>query len=418
MNELNRRWHTSQLRIGLLVPAFAIFSCGVANNTNRAGVSTPSQPTATPVAVVSATPAAEINNIVFIVDSSGSMKAKAGGKTKMDAAKEVVSGLIGELPPNVRAGLMAYGHRQKKDCKDIELLIPVGVVQKDVFTQKVQSLQPIGETPISASIRQAADVLKDLPGTRSIILISDGEESCQEDPCNIAAELKQADIDLKVHVVGFGLDSALAEKQLHCIAAATGGTYAEAKDAGQLKDKIAEAAGSATTSGDTGKLISVIRDMDGNQIKYGISFYKPGASDADEPIDSSMSFGMQIIDSIHELNIAPGVYDLRYTSILYPAMWRRGVEIKAGQETRVEFQRFGRLRISVKDQSGQSVSPYLEVHANTAEEEDLIVDHRFKEQLDLPAGVYDLKVREFWQKGVVVRSGEESPINIRLTQDE
>ena len=87
----------------------------------------------------------------------------------MDAAKEVVTGLIGQLPAGVQAGLMAYGHRQRKDCKDIELLIPVGPIQPDAFTQKVQSLQPLGETPISASIRQAADALKGLKGKKTVI---------------------------------------------------------------------------------------------------------------------------------------------------------------------------------------------------------------------------------------------------------
>src|SRR5262245_17915984 len=104
------------------------------------------------------------NSILFIVDSSGSMAARSGGKTKMDAAKQVMTELVNDLPQGVRAGLIAYGHRQKSDCKDVELMLPVRPVAKEAFAQKINSLQPLGQTPISDSIRQAAGVLKSASG--------------------------------------------------------------------------------------------------------------------------------------------------------------------------------------------------------------------------------------------------------------
>src|SRR5438477_3256469 len=89
------------------------------NNANASP--TPDIPMSTSPPTPLPTATAEVRNILFIVDSSGSMKAKAGAKTKMEAAKEVIANLIGDLPQNVHAGLMAYGHRQKNDCKDVEL---------------------------------------------------------------------------------------------------------------------------------------------------------------------------------------------------------------------------------------------------------------------------------------------------------
>jgi len=257
-------------------------------------------------------------------------------------------------------------------------------------------------------------VLKNVKGKKSIILISDGEESCKEEPCAVAEELKKADIDLKIHVVGFGIDSDVAKRQLHCIAEATGGTYAEANDAGQLKEKIEEA-----SRADLGNFVSVIQDMDGNGLKFGISFYKPGAKDGDDPIDSTLNLGMQVLDSEHVLNIPPGTYDVRYSSLFYPTLWKRNVEVKDGQQTSLEFERFGRIRISIKDQNGQAVNMWTEVHDGTADEKDLTGDHRFKETLDLPRGTYDLKfwgggAPETWQKGVVVTSGRETVLNIKV----
>ena len=362
---------------------------------------------------------ADRNSLVFILDASGSMAAKSGGTTKMEAAKQVMIQLVGDLPPGVRAGLMAYGHRRKNDCGDVELLVPVEPLSKDRFTQTIKALQPLGQTPISDSIRQAADVLKGIPGRKAVILVSDGEETCKQDPCRVAADLKKADIDLKVHVVGFGLDTPAAKKQLQCVASATGGTYAEAGNAAELKSKISEAATAEVRPAPSGKLVSVIQDIEGGAIKYGISFYRPGSKATDDPLNSTMTLGMQLVDSVHELNVPPGTYDLLYTTLFAPSLWRRNVDIKSGQTTRVEFPRFGRARVSIRDQNGQSVNMYTEVKDGTPQENDLIGDHRFKQTLDLPAGVYDLKfwtlgLPETWRKGVVVKSGQETPVAVTV----
>ena len=365
------------------------------------------------VAVAQNSPDPEQNNIVFILDASGSMKGDAGGKSKMDAAKEVMTQLVGDLPQSLRAGLIAYGHRVKNDCKDVELLLPIEQVQKELFIQKIQELQPLGQTPISYSIRQAADVFKEQHGKKTIILISDGEETCKEDPCAVAADLKKAGIDFKIHVVGFGLDTAGAKKQLQCIADATGGIYTEAGNAEELQKKLTEVATAQDQGGETGKLISEILDMDGQPIRYSMYLYKPGTT---ETIDLEL----QDMDSVHEINVPPGVYDVEYTSIFSPTLWKRNVEIKAGQETRVIFERFGRIRVSIKDQNGENVRMGVEVHDASPEENDLIVDHGFKEVLDLPAGIYDVKFGqmgydEIWQKDVVVKSGQETPLNVNAS---
>ena len=355
-------------------------------------------------------------NILFIIDSSGSMKANAGGKTKMEAAKEVVSQLIGDLPTETHAGLMAYGHRAKDDCKDVELLVPIGPVKQSAFVEKVNALQPIGQTPISFSIRQAVDAFKGISGRKTIILISDGEETCKEDPCAVATELRKADVDLEMHVVGFGIDSDAAKRHLSCIAEAGGGSYQDAGDAEQLKQKLKDVAESAA-----GNFSSVIQNMNGESLRYGFSFFKPGSKETDEPIDPTLNLGMQLRETDRTLNIPPGTYDIRYTSMFSPVVWKRNVEIKAGQMTKVEFERFGRVRISITDQNGQAVRMWTEVRDGTPEERDLIGDHRFKETIDLPAGTYDIKfwgegADETWRKGVVVKSGAETLVELKVTR--
>jgi hypothetical protein len=392
-----------------------------APDVDRQGASAePSSLPSSPPPDIGLSDTTELNNILFIIDASGSMKAKAGATSRMEAAKQVITDLVGDLPAGVNAGLMAYGHRQKSDCRDVELLLPVGPIQKEVFAEKVAALQPLGQTPISFSIREAANVLKNVKGKRSIILISDGEETCKDDPCAVAAELKKADIDLKIHVVGFGLDSAAAKRQLHCIADATGGVFAEAEDAAELKEKITDAAQAEITTGSTGKFTVLIPDMDGSPLKYGIKFHRPGATETDEPLNPTLDLGIRPTDTFHDLDVPPGVYDIEFSTLPYVTVWKRNVEVKAGQETHIEFPRFGRVRISIKDQNGNNVNMWTEIHDGTPEEKDLTGDHRFKETIDLPPGTYDLKfwgggAGEVWQKGVVVSSGRETSLNLNVT---
>ena len=89
--------------------------------------------------------------------------------------------------------------------------------------------------PIGNALRAAADALPN-EGPRSIVLVSDGEDTCAPPaPCDVAKELKQQGIDLVVHTVGFKVDPT-AREQLSCIADATGGTYSDADDAAAVDD--------------------------------------------------------------------------------------------------------------------------------------------------------------------------------------
>jgi hypothetical protein len=123
---------------------------------------------------------------------------------------------------------------------------------------------------------------------------------------------------------------------------------------------------------------------------------------------------------VHELDIPPGTYDVLYATVALPFLWKRNVEIKAGQETRAEFARFGRIRLAVNDPNGQRMyNAYVEVKDGTPQQNDLITDHRYRETIDLPAGTYDVKVwstglPEAWQKGVVVKSGQETALTVTM----
>lgn len=176
-----------------------------------------------------------------VVDGSGSMAApNPSGGTKLEAAKAALSSLVDGLPAGSRVGVRAYGGRygdsDPRSCKDIRLVVPLGPLSAAAAKASVATLQPLGQTPIAASLQAAA---KDLGGTgaRTIVLISDGEETCAGAPCDMAKSLKTRGFDLTVDTVGYGANAATTA-QLQCIAAATGGVYLPAADGPALRRQL------------------------------------------------------------------------------------------------------------------------------------------------------------------------------------
>lgn len=188
--------------------------------------------------LASAAPAMESPAVLFVLDASGSMNAKVQGKPKIDVARTVMSNLVRSLEPEFQLGLMAYGHRRKSDCQDIELVVPVGDDRRGVL-REVQALSAKGETPLTESVVRAADVLRAHEGPTSVVVVSDGKESCGGDPCAAARAAVAAGVHLRIHVVGFDVTPDEA-KQLQCIAREGKGKYFGAANGAELKRALAE----------------------------------------------------------------------------------------------------------------------------------------------------------------------------------
>jgi hypothetical protein len=140
--------------------------------------------------------------------------------------------------------VVVYGARSPRtqnNCQDIEVLVPMGPPDSAALDAALRGGKPRGMTPIGGSLRRAADVLKNQPGKSTIVLVSDGTESCHGDPCQVAREVHEATgIDVKVHVVG--LDVAQGEREtLECVAQSGGGKYFAAQNEEQLRSALTEA---------------------------------------------------------------------------------------------------------------------------------------------------------------------------------
>lgn len=185
--------------------------------------------------------------IIIVLDASGSMWGKIQDRTKIEIAREVIAGLTKDWDPTIELGLMAYGHRREGDCKDIELLVPVSKTDPARIVRTVNAIQPKGMTPLSDAVKQAAEVLDYKRAKATVILVSDGVESCNADPCAVGAALKKAGADFTAHVVGFGVKKE-ERTGLACLAKNTGGQFFAAKDASELKAALITAVKQAKQS--------------------------------------------------------------------------------------------------------------------------------------------------------------------------
>ncbi|MDO9542104.1 MAG: VWA domain-containing protein [Kiritimatiellia bacterium] len=171
--------------------------------------------------------------VMFIVDSSGSMQARLEGRMKLDIAKEVLLAVVSELPPEVRMGLAAYGHRYKNDCQDVEILIPPGGSEKTELIARVNALTPTGMTPIALALSKVAEHLKSRKAETTIVLLTDGLETCGGDPRGVVKKLKQEGLLFVLYVVGYDVKDS-EKKELLSLAEDGGGRYFSAHDAKSL----------------------------------------------------------------------------------------------------------------------------------------------------------------------------------------
>lgn len=182
--------------------------------------------------------------VMLVMDSSGSMWGQIAGTSKRDIARAAVREMVSRNPGLDAAGLIAYGHRRTGDCTDIEIVRQPGA---DVsLPDAVDRLMPVGKTPLTAAVLKAAETMEIETARATVILVTDGIETCDVDPCAAGADLEARGIDFTTHVVGFGLSN-LEGRQVACLAEQTGGTYYAAANAGELADALESVAASVET---------------------------------------------------------------------------------------------------------------------------------------------------------------------------
>lgn len=166
------------------------------------------------------------SDAMIVFDASGSMGTTdyALKVPRIARLKQSLGVVVPEVAPVRRLGLIVYGEGAYDDCKSIQLHMRPTANASDQLLSLVETINPRGRTPLTDSVRQAAEVLDYKTQPAVVVLVTDGEETCGGDPCALGAQLEKAGRDITVHVIGYRENGADYFKA-RCIADATGGRY-------------------------------------------------------------------------------------------------------------------------------------------------------------------------------------------------
>jgi hypothetical protein len=332
-------------------------------------------------------------NLALILDASGSMnEALTGtGQTKLDVAKEVMAELIPQIPNEMNGTLWIYGHRHSGDpksesCQDIEQVFGLEAVDASAYVETVQGISAMGYTPIADSIQLAAE---SLPPTNfnSIILVSDGEETCGGDPCALAEALKASDSEVTIHVVGYAVNQATKE-QLQCIAQASGGSYHDAADAAGLLEALQEAL--AATEVETILRVEVVG---------------PAGAEVDAVVQLYEAAAWRLVSDYAAWKdnlVPPGDYELLVQVL--PYVHYHGLTLPEGSTTVVRIH-LSAIRVLTPDGKEDTMTHVFDTAGNQ-------LHFEYAGTIFLVPGTYQVSVRNSVSQPIVLSAGQT--VEVRL----
>lgn len=188
--------------------------------------------------------AAEAPTVIIIFDGSGSMWGKLDGErsSKLVMAREAVRQGLARLAPSTKVGLMSFGHRRGGDCQDTEMIVEPAPLDLERTITPLERLNPRGRGPFTKALREAAAKLGPQSAPASVILIHDGADNCQQDPCAAAADLKAAHPRVRVDVVSVGVTPEEAQT-VACLPQSTGGRHYRVASTAEIDQALVESLG-------------------------------------------------------------------------------------------------------------------------------------------------------------------------------
>ncbi len=180
--------------------------------------------------------------VELILDASGSMLKRQGGRRRIDVAKAVLSDLVGRtLPPSTPFALRVFGHREADSCRsDLEIaLSPLAAGPVSGRIAAIEAMN-LAKTPIARSLELVAEDLAGIEGPAVVVLVTDGEETCGGDPAAAVEKLRGQGFDVRVNIVGFAIDDDELKSRFRYWADVGGGVYRDASSAADLGSSIRE----------------------------------------------------------------------------------------------------------------------------------------------------------------------------------
>ena len=159
---------------------------------------------------------------LIILDLSSSMIMPFEDKTRFDVAVDTISKLLDKYSEQSKIGLRIIGFAKQLVITPEVLL---GITQADMCTltstpisiqagtksrirRKIDTLFPLGNTPIELALRQSIDNDFHNPNSfKHIILVTDGGENCGGDACSYIKEITSTRTDIRIDVIAIKLEA-------------------------------------------------------------------------------------------------------------------------------------------------------------------------------------------------------------------
>lgn len=179
--------------------------------------------------------------VIVMIDGSGSMAGRMGGKTRLELAREAALGFVNGLPASVQASLLVFGQQgnntnagKARSCSAIDVLAPMST-DREPLRRALGQVHAVGWTPLAAGLGRAEALLgaSSTPGEQIIYVVSDGEETCGGDPVASARRINGGRTRAIVNVIGFDLPSGEAAK-LGTVAQTGGGAFVNVSNQAEL----------------------------------------------------------------------------------------------------------------------------------------------------------------------------------------
>ena len=214
--------------------------------------------------------------VELILDASGSMLKRMDGKRRIVIAKEVLSEAVNEhIPAGTPVALRVFGHKEPNSCRtDLEIALkPLDPAAASKTIEGVNAMN-LAKTPIADSLAKVESDLKKADGRKVVVLVTDGEATCDGDPEKVIQSLRDKGFDVTLNIVGFAIDDAELESQFESWSELGGGRYFSAKNQEGLSDSIREALQVPYSVYDSGGTLAGEGVVDGEPLELEQGFYR------------------------------------------------------------------------------------------------------------------------------------------------
>ena len=205
--------------------------------------------------------------VEVVLDASGSMLQRQGDARRIEIAKRTLAHLISEtIPAGTAFAMRVFGHKEADSCRS-DLEIPLAPLHRATANDTLEGVNAmnLAKTPIADSLALTDSDLRGVTGERIIVLVTDGEETCEGDPAAVIAGMRAKGQDIRFNIVGYAIDDADLQATFERWATLGGGEYFNAADELQLAEALTHSVAPSF----------VVLDESGSEVASGVADGKP-----------------------------------------------------------------------------------------------------------------------------------------------